>query len=148
MRFVLGLFSGLVFGLGLVISGMSNPAKVLNFLDLAGTWDPSLAFVMAGASVTAFVGYRLVWRRPAPLFDNRYHTPMSSEIDRSLVLGAALFGIGWGIGGFCPGPAWTALPLLSPGVLIWLPAMIVGLWIGNRAKSVISSPALTTKGAT
>ena len=123
MRVRWGFLSGLVFGLGLVISGMANPAKVLNFLDLAGTWDPSLAFVMVGATLTAFVGYRLVWRRKAPVLDRTFDIPKNRAIDKPLLVGAALFGIGWGIGGFCPGPAFTALPLLAPGTLIFLPAM-------------------------
>ena len=145
MRTILGFLSGLVFGLGLVISGMADPAKVLNFLDLAGTWDPSLAFVIAGATAPAFLGYRLVWRRAAPLLDARFDLPTNRRIDRPLILGAALFGIGWGIGGFCPGPAWTALPLMSPGALVFLPAMLAGLWLGTRARSL---DALATKGAT
>lgn len=145
MRIEWGFLAGLVFGLGLVISGMANPARVLNFLDLAGTWDPSLAFVMAGATVTAFIGYRLVWRRSAPVLEARFNLPTNSRIDRPLILGAALFGIGWGIGGFCPGPAWTALPLLAPGTLVFLPAMLAGLWLGTRLKS-LDIPA--SKGAT
>lgn len=145
MRMTLGFLSGLVFGLGLVISGMADPAKVLNFLDLAGTWDPSLAFVMAGASVTAFVGYRLVWRRGVPVLDTRFDLPTNNRIDRPLILGATLFGLGWGIGGFCPGPAWTALPLLAPGTLAFLPAMLAGLWLGARVKSL---DLLASKGAT
>lgn len=135
MRPLLGFLCGLVFGVGLVIAGMSDPAKVLNFLDVAGTWDPSLAFVMGGASVTAFVGYRLAWRREHPMAMPGFDVPTSNAIDRPLLVGAALFGIGWGIGGFCPGPAWTALPLLSPGTLAFLPAMLVGLWLGGRLKS-------------
>lgn len=135
MRILWGFLSGLVFGLGLVISGMSDPAKVLNFLDLAGNWDPSLAFVMGGATVTTFLGYRLAWRRPAPVLDASFDIPTNRSIDRSLLTGAALFGIGWGIGGFCPGPAFTALPLLAPGTLVFVPAMLVGLWIGARIKS-------------
>ncbi len=145
MRLSLGFLSGLVFGLGLVISGMSNPAKVLNFLDIAGSWDPSLAFVMGGATVTAFIGYRLVWRRTAPLLEPAFDVPTSTRIDRQLILGAALFGTGWGIGGFCPGPAWTALPLMAPGTLVFLPAMLAGLWLGARGTSLeIFAP----KGAT
>lgn len=135
MRVLWGFLSGLVFGLGLVVSGMANPAKVLNFLDLAGQWDPSLAFVMGGATLTALVGYRLVWRRPAPLLDERFEIPGKRAIDRPLLAGAALFGIGWGIGGFCPGPALTALPLLAPGTLVFLPAMLLGLWLGTRLRT-------------
>lgn len=129
---IAGFFCGLLFGLGLVLSGMSDPAKVLNFLDLAGSWDPSLLFVMAGAAGTTFVGYRLVWRRKAPLLAQRFELPTRTSIDRRLVLGAALFGIGWGLSGFCPGPAWTALPLLAPGTLVFVPAMLVGLWAGTH----------------
>lgn len=135
MRVLWGFLAGLVFGLGLVISGMANPAKVLNFLDLAGAWDPSLALVMAGATVTTFVGYRLVWRRKAPLLAQGFALPTSHAIDRPLILGAVLFGTGWGIGGFCPGPALTALPLLAPGTLVFVPMMLAGLWLGNRLKA-------------
>ncbi|KIT18118.1 DUF6691 family protein [Jannaschia aquimarina] len=138
MRVVLGFAAGLLFGVGLVVSGMSDPAKVLNFLDVANwttTWDPSLAFVMGGASVTAFVGYRLAWRRSAPVLMDDFDVPSSTAVDRPLLTGAALFGLGWGIGGFCPGPAWTALPLMAPGTLAFLPAMLFGLWLGGRAKA-------------
>jgi uncharacterized protein len=145
MRTLLGFLSGLVFGLGLVISGMANPAKVLNFLDVAGAWDPSLAFVMAGAAGVTFVGYRLAWARPAPLFEAKFDIPSSTVIDRPLVAGAAIFGIGWGIGGYCPGPALTALPLLAPGTLVFVPAMLFGLWLGTRAGRL---DILSPKGAT
>lgn len=128
-----GFLCGLLFGLGLVISGMSNPAKVLNFLDLFGSWDPSLAFVMAGAAGTTFIGYRLAWRRSAPALAQSFDLPTRTRIDRPLILGATLFGIGWGLSGFCPGPAWTALPLLAPGTLIFVPAMLIGLWLGSHA---------------
>lgn len=145
MRIFWGFLSGLVFGLGLVISGMANPAKVLNFLDLAGSWDPSLAFVMGGAALTAFGGYRLVWRRRAPLLGAAFDIPKTRAIDRPLLAGAALFGIGWGIGGFCPGPAFAALPLAAPGTLVFLPAMLGGLWLGARIKA---GGHLHRKGAT
>ena len=144
MRGLTGFLAGLVFGLGLVISGMSDPAKVLNFLDVGaiwttGTWDPSLALVMGGAVVVAFAGFRLAWRRPAPVLGDRFDLPAATAIDAPLLLGAALFGIGWGIGGFCPGPAWTALPLLAPGTLAFLPAMLAGLWIGRAVRSAAAS---------
>ncbi len=138
MRIVLGFLCGLIFGIGLVISGMSDPAKVLNFLDVAGHWDPSLAFVMGGASVTTYIGYRLVWKRPAPLAMPDFDIPQSTAIDRPLLVGAALFGIGWGIGGFCPGPAWTALPLMATGTLAFLPAMLVGILIGGPLKAKLA----------
>lgn len=138
MRTFLGFLCGLVFGIGLVVSGMSDPAKVLNFLDVAGHWDPSLAFVMGGASVTAYVGYRLVWKRPAPMVMDDFNVPTNTSIDRPLLIGAALFGIGWGIGGFCPGPAWTALPLLAPGTLVFIPMMLIGIVAGTRLKTKLA----------
>lgn len=131
---------GLLFGVGLIVSGMSDPAKVLNFLDVAaiasGYWDASLAFVMAGAVTVAFVGYRLVLRRPAPLLADRFQVPTRTDIDRRLVVGAALFGLGWGLAGFCPGPALVALG--SGQKLVWLfaGAMIAGMaaarWLARR----------------
>ena len=105
MGLLVNAIAGFLFGLGLVIGGMSNPAKVLNFLDLAGSWDPSLAFVMAGALAVTFIGYKLVFRQPRPLLAARFHLPELKQIDRRLVLGAAIFGVGWGLSGFCPGPA-------------------------------------------
>lgn len=128
MSFLVNLALGLLFGVGLVVSGMSDPAKVLNFLDLFGTWDPSLAFVMGGAVIVAFVGYRLVLARPAPIAGGRFHLPERTEIDRRLLVGSAIFGLGWGLGGFCPGPALTALGLAAPGTLAFVPAMLLGMW--------------------
>lgn len=145
MRILFGFASGLVFGLGLIVSGMANPAKVLNFLDLAGTWDPSLALVMGGAVVVTYLGYRLVLARKAPVLMGNFDVPGSRQIDLPLVGGAAIFGIGWGIGGFCPGPALTALPLLAPGTLVFVPAMVVGLWAGTRARD-FQRPLTQTEG--
>ena len=135
MRLFFGFLSGLVFGLGLILSGMANPAKVLNFLDIFGAWDPSLAFVMGGAALTAFIGYRLAWRQERPVLLPDFDIPTASDIDGRLLTGAAVFGIGWGIGGFCPGPAWTALTLGAPGTLIFVPMMLIGVFIGRRLKS-------------
>ncbi|TGD61841.1 YeeE/YedE family protein [Tabrizicola sp. WMC-M-20] len=135
MRILWALLCGLAFGLGLIISGMANPAKVINFLDLARSWNPRLAFVMGGTTVTAFIGYRLVWHRRTPILGDSFDIPTNHSIDRPLLTGGALFGIGWGIGGFCPGPALTALPLLAPGTLIFVPTMLAGLWLGPRLKS-------------
>ncbi|WP_299821324.1 DUF6691 family protein [uncultured Jannaschia sp.] len=135
MRAAAGFAAGLLFGIGLLLSGMANPAKVLNFLDVAGAWDPSLAIVMGGATVTAFLGYRLAWRRSRPVLMPSFDLPTRRDIDRPLLAGAALFGIGWGIGGFCPGPAWTALPMAAPGTLVFVPAMLVGIWLGRLAKA-------------
>jgi uncharacterized protein len=122
---------GLIFGLGLVIAGMSDPAKVLNFLDIAaiatGQWDASLAFVMGGAVIVTFVGYRLVWRRPAPVMDSIYHFPLKSQIDARVIIGPAIFGIGWGLSGFCPGPAFTALAFGGLPAMTFVAAMAVGM---------------------
>lgn len=126
MKLIFAGLTGLVFGTGIALSGMMNPAKVLNFFDIAGTWDPSLAFVMGGALIVTAIGYRLVWRRTAPLFGGRFQVPTNSQIDHNLVGGSALFGIGWGIAGFCPG---AALPALGTGrweVVLFIAAVIVG----------------------
>ena len=135
MRAFFGLLTGILFGVGLVVSGMADPAKVLNFLDIAGQWDPSLAFVMGGAVIASFIGYRLVWRRRAPLLMDRFDIPSATAIDPRLIAGAAIFGIGWGVGGFCPGPALTSLTLAAPGTLVFVPAMLAGMWIGFRTRN-------------
>ncbi|MDQ0509861.1 DUF6691 family protein [Ancylobacter amanitiformis] len=128
MSVLVNLALGLLFGLGLVLSGMSDPAKVLNFLDLAGSFDPSLAFVMGGAVLVAFLGYRLTLTRERPLLAPRFQLPTRRDIDARLIIGPALFGIGWGLGGFCPGPAFTALGLGEAGTLVFVPAMLAGMW--------------------
>lgn len=121
--------AGLLLGAGLVVSQMVNPAKVLNFLDVAGRWDPSLAFVLAGATGTAFVGFRLVRRRTAPLFAERFQLPTARLIDRALLMGSAIFGIGWGLAGLCPGPAVAGFALAPGRLLPFLLAMLVGMAI-------------------
>ena len=131
MRLLSAFAIGLIFGLGIAISGMINPAKVLNFFDLAGTWDPSLAFVMAGALAVAIPGYRLVLGRPTPVLDDRFQLPDTRVIDRRLVLGSATFGIGWGIAGFCPGGALPALGTGSIDVFVFIVALILGLLIAR-----------------
>lgn len=128
MPFLVNLALGLLFGAGLVVSGMANPAKVLNFLDLFGTWDPSLAFVMGGAVIVAFIGFRLVLRRPTPILDQTFHLPTRRDVDARVIIGPAIFGIGWGLGGFCPGPALAALGFGATGTLAFVPAMILGMW--------------------
>lgn len=135
MRALFGFIAGLIFGIGLILSGMANPAKVLNFLDVFGAWDPSLAFVMGGAALTAFVGFRLAWRLDRPVLMKTFDIPSANKIDGKLLTGAAVFGIGWGIGGFCPGPAWVALPIAAPGTLVFVPAMLIGIIAGRVLKS-------------
>ena len=126
---------GLVFGTGIVVSGMANPAKVLNFFDLFGTWDPSLLLVMASALTVTFIGYRFVLRRPAPVFDRKFHLPTKRDLDVPLIAGSALFGIGWGIAGFCPGGAIPALGSGEPSPLIFVAAMIGGIFLANGIKA-------------
>lgn len=131
MKLIAVYLVGVIFGVGIAISGMANPAKVLNFFDIAGTWDPSLIFVMGGALVTTFIGYKLVFGRSAPVFESEFNVPNSRIIDRKLVGGSAVFGIGWGIAGFCPG---GALPALGTGrweVFAFVAALLAGVFIAK-----------------
>lgn len=121
------LICGLIFGTGLLISGMVQPAKVLGFLDIFGAWDPSLAVVMAAALAVATPGFKLAGQRTGPLLAGRYFWPGKSDIDRPLLVGAALFGVGWGLVGLCPGPALESLATLSPGVIVFVVAMAGGM---------------------
>jgi len=119
--------AGFVFGIGLIVSQMASPAKVLGFLDLAGRWDPSLAFVMGGAIAVAVIGFALASRRPATLLGTPFLLPTTRVIDARLVGGAVLFGVGWGLGGFCPGPALVALGAGQMKALVFVAAMIAGM---------------------
>ena len=114
MRNLLTLLTGVIFGTGIAISGMINPAKVLNFFDVAGYWDPSLAFVMAGAVVVAFFGYRIVLQRANPVFEPDFKVPSNRTLDARLLFGSGVFGIGWGIAGLCPGGALPMFGLRAP----------------------------------
>ena len=126
---LVALLSGLIFGLGLVISQMMNPAKVLTFLDVAGHWDPSLAFVMAGAIPVAAIGFYLGRHRRAPVVAKTFSTPAQTGIDARLIAGATVFGIGWGLVGFCPGPALAALQSGRWEVFTFVAAMIGGMLV-------------------
>ena len=126
------LAAGLLFGVGLVISGMTKPAKVVGFLDVAGAWDASLLFVMVGAIAVHFVALRLVRKRRAPLFDERFHWPTRKDIDGPLVTGAAIFGIGWGLGGFCPGPGLVAASSGSLAAIVFVVGMTLGMIVAAR----------------
>jgi len=139
MRLIVTYLIGVIFGTGIALSGMANPAKVLNFFDVAGTWDPSLAFVMGGALLTAAIGYRLVFGRGRPFFEGRFALPSGRNIDARLIAGSATFGIGWGIAGFCPGGALPALGTGLPEVFIFTGAMIAGI-LGARALQSWSRP--------
>jgi uncharacterized membrane protein YedE/YeeE len=127
--------SGLLFGAGLTLSGMVNPMKILNFLDLAGIWDPTLLFVMAGGLLVTFLGYRAVLARRRPIFAERFTLPASELIDARLVGGAALFGLGWGLTGFCPGPAVASLVFGRAETLIFVIAMAAGMLVVRFAKT-------------
>ena len=127
MRILSTLIAGLIFGTGLILSGMANPIKVQNFLDFFGSWDPSLALVMGGAILVTMPGFWLVQKRKTPFFNNVFHLPTKTDFDFRLLAGATIFGIGWGLGGFCPGPAVTSLSLAAKGTLVFVPAMLIGM---------------------
>jgi uncharacterized membrane protein YedE/YeeE len=129
MRIVTSLLAGLLFGLGLILSGMTNPAKVLGFLDLAGRWDPSLAFVMGGAVLVGMVAFRLARGRSAALLGGAMHVPTARAIDRRLVLGSLTFGVGWGLAGYCPGPALASLLGGGHKPLLFVLAMLAGMGV-------------------
>lgn len=121
------LGSGALFGLGLAISGMTDPQRILGFLDVFGDFNPALLFVLGGAVTTTMLLFRFVLRRPTPVFAQRFQVSELRSIDRSLLIGAALFGIGWGLAGYCPGPALVGLGVLSSEALWFVPAMVVGM---------------------
>jgi uncharacterized membrane protein YedE/YeeE len=129
MLVLASLLAGLVFGLGLIVSGMANPAKVLGFLDLSGAWDPSLAFVMAGAIAVGMVAFMLARRRTVSILGAEMRLPSARHIDRRLIAGSLLFGIGWGIAGFCPGPGLVALGMGEVKGLVFVAAMLAGMGI-------------------
>jgi len=124
---IFALIAGLLFGLGLVIGGMTDPMKVLAFLDVFGLWDPSLLFVMAGGIIVTFIGYHLQLNRSKMLMVEQCHVPTKTALDRKLISGAALFGIGWGLVGLCPGPAFTALYTVPEQGIVFVVAMLIGM---------------------
>ena len=149
MRVLTALVAGLVFGLGLVVSGMANPAKVLGFLDLAGRWDPSLALVMGGAISVGAVGFAIAGRRALTLLGEPMALPKARAIEPRLLAGALLFGIGWGLAGFCPGPAIVALGAVQGKAFLFVAAMLAGMaayeWLERarvREGSTAAAPAL------
>ena len=141
MKLFFAYLSGLVFGVGISISGMANPAKVLNFFDIAGTWDPSLAFVMGGALIVTFIGYRFVLKRPAPFMASGFQLPTRRDLDLPLLGGSAVFGIGWGIAGFCPGGALPALGTGRTEVLIFVAALLGGIIAAKFIQSMLVNRA-------
>lgn len=131
MRHLLIFVAGVLFSAGLMISGMINPAKVIGFLDIFGSWDPSLAFVMGGAVCIYALGLRFVLKRPKPLYADRFSLPTRADIDKELVGGAILFGFGWGLAGFCPGPAIAALGVAPGQALIFVATMLAGMYVAR-----------------
>lgn len=127
--------SGALFGAGLAISSMTDRSVVLGFLDVFGAWNPTLAFVMGGAVAVTVVAFRLVLRRPAPFLGGEFHLPRRSDIDARLLTGAAIFGLGWGLAGFCPGPALVGVAAGLRDAWIFLPAMMAGSWLAGRFKA-------------
>ena len=141
MRILTSYLIGLIFGVGISISGMANPAKVLNFFDVAGAWDPSLAFVMGGALIVTFIGYRYILKRPAPFLSASFQLPTRRDLDLSLIGGSAVFGVGWGIAGFCPGGALPALGTARSEVLIFVAALLGGIVIAKLMQAAMSRRA-------
>jgi len=132
LKMFVALFSGLLFGLGLVVSGMANPAKVIGFLDVAGDWDPTLAFVLGGALLVTIPAFRLILARTRPVLAEEFDLPKKKSLDVRLLGGSALFGVGWGLGGFCPGPAVTALASGLAPVFVFVAAMVAGMALYKR----------------
>jgi hypothetical protein len=138
MSLVFSLLAGITFGAGLTLSDMVNPARVSNFLDFAGSWDPTLMFVMAGGLAVTTLGYRLIFRRDSPVAGGKFHLPTQRQIDLPLVGGSALFGVGWGLAGICPGPALTDLVTLEPKVFVFVAAMLVGMIAASAWRHKVS----------
>lgn len=136
MQLILIYLIGVIFGTGIVVSGMANPAKVINFFDVAGSWDPSLAFVMGGALIVTAIGYRLVFGRGKPIFAGRFTLPSGRNLDLPLIGGSAVFGVGWGIAGFCPGGALPALGTGRLDVIAFVVAMLGGIFAARYLQSL------------
>ncbi|MEP4485460.1 MAG: DUF6691 family protein [Halioglobus sp.] len=132
MKNFMALMCGTLFGVGLAASGMTDTAKVLGFLDIAGSWVPDLAFVMGGAVLVTLITFPLILKRTRPVFTDRFFVPTITLIDKRLIGGSALFGIGWGIYGYCPGPALSALVYLQPNTFIFVAAMLAGIYVAAK----------------
>ncbi len=141
---LVALLAGTLFGAGLAISGMTDPGKVIGFLDLAGQWDPSLAFVMGAAICISLPTFQLLRGRSRPVFASQYFLPTKQDLDPQLILGAVFFGIGWGIAGLCPGPAIANLASASPEILGFVVAMVAGMWLRERMNSSSSKGGAET----
>ncbi len=135
---IAALVVGFIFALGLGLSGMTRPDKVIGFLDLFGNWDPSLMFVMVGAIVVHLVSYRIIRKRASPLLSMKWHVPTKKEITPALVLGSVIFGIGWGLAGFCPGPAVTSLASLEAKPFAFVISMVIGMVIFRKLDKTLA----------
>jgi uncharacterized membrane protein YedE/YeeE len=144
---VVAFFAGILFAMGLCVSGMTNPAKIIAFLDLAGPWDPSLAFVMAGAVGVHAIAARLALRGSRPVWSDRYFLPTRREVDLPLIAGAAIFGLGWGTAGYCPGPAIVSLVAPSPGLVTFVLAMAVGTLVLPVYRGAVRGAARATQSS-
>jgi len=138
--------AGLLFGIGLAVSGMTHPDKVLGFLDVAGAWDPSLLLVLGGAVGVTVIAFRFILRRPAPVLEQSFSLPTLREIDGPLVVGATLFGIGWGISGYCPGPAFASLAAPNWETWVFIPAVLLGAFVHRASRTSPGDIALRTRG--
>ena len=134
MNKIVSLFCGIIFGIGLVISEMINPAKVLGFLNLFDTWDPSLAFVMIGALIVSTPLFHLFKNKDKPLFNSNFSISANKEIDKKLIIGSVIFGAGWGLAGLCPGPAISSIALLNTSSAIFVISMFIGFYIAYKTK--------------
>jgi uncharacterized membrane protein YedE/YeeE len=132
MRLIFASISGLIFGFGLALAGMLNPSKVQGFLDIFGVWDPSLAFVMGGGIMVNAIGYYFVLKRDKPIYAEKFTLPRTTNIDKNLLIGSTIFGIGWGLAGLCPGPVISNVLLQPQDAVIFLIIMVFGLSVGRR----------------
>lgn len=128
---IISLISGLLFGFGLALSGMVSPGKVIGFLDITGNWDPSLAFVMGGGVLVTVVSFHFILKRSVPFFGREFRLPTKTDLDKYLISGSVLFGLGWGLGGLCPGPALSSLAYGNPKILVFVGAMVAGIIIAK-----------------
>jgi uncharacterized membrane protein YedE/YeeE len=144
MRGLFAFLSGSLFGLGLTVSGMINPVKVIGFLDISGAWDPSLIFVIGGAFAVTSVAFQFVLQRPGPIMGGSFQLPSTRNVDHRLILGSAIFGVGWGLGGLCPGPAIASLAFLDGQTVAFVASMVIGSFAGRY---VLSKKTVDTRSA-
>ena len=140
MKRIIEFLAGLLFGVGLLLSGMTDPGKVIGFLDVTGTWDPSLALVMAGAIAVSFLAFGVAKRRKASVLGAAFRLPVSDKVDKPLIIGSLIFGVGWGLVGFCPGPAIVSMAAGQPKALIFGLAMFVGMLVFGIGKRCLGQP--------